>query len=51
MRYIFSDESKVLRSRYYSLVLCQPLRAKMFIEVSFPVFKLFSVNPITYPFM
>ena len=53
MRYIFSVESKVLRSysRERSLILvnCYGLKLeKTLIEVSFPVFRLFYVNPITY---
>ena len=29
-------------------LLLSPLKAKIFIEVSFPIFRLFLVNPITY---
>ena len=53
MRYIFSDESKVERSysRLRSLVLVNRHMLefeKTLIEVSFPVFRQYYVNPNTY---
>ena len=53
MRYIFSDESEVERSysRLRSLILGNHYRLKFektLIEVSFPVFRQYYVNPNAY---
>ena len=53
MRHIFSDERKVLRSITVSIPsflfnCCRLTFEKTLIEVLFPVFRLFYVNPIMY---